>query len=411
MKIKHLSNGVRVVVVPLKGLKAVTIEVFVKIGSKYEKAGEHGLSHFLEHMAFKGTDKRASAEVVNREIDAKGASYNAGTGQENTSYYIKTVKENLEWGLEMLSDIVLNPKIEVKEVIKERGVIVEELRMYSDNPAMGLSEDFYDFMFGESKIGCWDVGGKVAEVAKYNRREVVGYRQKYLNPEKMVVVVAGDVENTEAVEKMIEKYFGSYVNVKSIDLPKVEVIVTKKDHFERIKEVEQGHFCVGVEGIRRNDERRYDLKVLEVIMAGNTSSRLFNEIREKRGWAYYIHLIGDSFEETGLVGVQSGVKADKLEKAMELTVSEMIKMAYLITDEEMTRAKSFIRGKTGLAMDKSDFWSQFVGDRVLLDNELSTPEEELKQIDKVGVKEVKQLAAELFVPGRIKRMWVKAKKD
>ncbi|MCX6726883.1 MAG: pitrilysin family protein [Candidatus Shapirobacteria bacterium] len=397
MKIKHLSNGVRVVVVPLKGLKAVTIEVFVKIGSKYEKAGEHGLSHFLEHMAFKGTDKRASAEVVNREIDAKGASYNAGTGQENTSYYIKTVKENLEWGLEMLSDIVLNPKIEVKEVIKERGVIVEELRMYSDNPAMGLSEDFYDFMFGESKIGCWDVGGKVAEVAKYNRREVVGYRQKYLNPEKMVVVVAGDVENTEAVEKMIEKYFGSYVNVKSIDLPKVEVIVTKKDHFERIKEVEQGHFCVGVEGIRRNDERRYDLKVLEVIMAGNTSSRLFNEIREKRGW--------------GLVGVQSGVKADKLEKAMELTVSEMIKMAYLITDEEMTRAKSFIRGKTGLAMDKSDFWSQFVGDRVLLDNELSTPEEELKQIDKVGVKEVKQLAAELFVPGRIKRMWVKAKKD
>jgi len=409
MKIKRLNNGVRVVVVPLKGLKAVTIEVFVKIGSKYEKTGEHGLSHFLEHMAFKGTDKRATAEVVNREIDAKGASYNAETGQENTSYYIKTVRENLEWGLEMLSDIVLQPKIEAKEVVKERGVIVEELRMYSDNPAMGLSEDFYDFVFGESKIGCWDVGGKVTEIAKYNKRDVVGYRQKYLSPTKMVVVVAGDVDSWVKVETLIERYFGDYKNLKAINLPKVEVRITGRETYERIKTVEQGHFCVGVEGLRRNDDRRYALKVLEVILAGNTSSRLFNEIREKRGWAYYIHLIGDSFEETGLVGIQSGVKANKLMAAIELTVSEMINMADSVSDEEIIRAKSFIRGKTGLAMDKSDFWSQFVGDRVLLDGKLSTPEEELRRIDKVGIKEVKLLAGELFRVDKIKRMWVRAK--
>lgn len=409
MKITRLKNGLRAVVVPLKGLRAVTIELFVKIGSKYEKVGEHGLSHFLEHMAFKGTDKRTTAEVINREIDAKGASYNAGTGQENTSYYIKTVRENLEWGLEILSDIVLRPKIEAKEVIKERGVIIEELKMYSDNPAMGLSEDFYHFMFGESEIGCWDVGGKVAEVAKYDKKDVVSYQQKYLNQAKMVVVVAGDVGDLAEVETLIERYFGNFENSKAISLPKVEVTITGKETYERIKAVEQGHFCVGVEGLKRDDDRRYALKVLEIILAGNTSSRLFNEIREKRGWAYYIHLIGDSFEETGLVGIQSGVKADRLMMAMELTVSEMIKMADSTTDEEMVRAKSFIRGKTGLAMDKSDFWSQFVGDRVLLDDKLSTPEEELLRIDKVGIKEVKQLAEELFRVDKIKRMWVRAK--
>lgn len=409
MNITKLSNGVRVVVVPRKGLKSVTVEVFLKIGSKYEKPGEHGLSHFLEHMAFKGTHKRLSAEAVNQEIDAKGADWNAGTEQETTSYYIKTVKENTKWALELLSDIVLDPVIKDEEVIRERGVIVEELKMYNDNPAMGLSEDFYQFFFGESPIGCWDVGGKVEEVEQYNRKDIFSYRNRYINPKEMVVVIAGDIDNTNEIELVADKYFGDYSNPRSILLPKVEVVVTNKKEMIKYKQVEQGHFCVGVEGITRSDERKYILKCLQILLAGNTSSRLFNEIREKRGWAYYVHLIDNSFEETGLVGIQSGVKLDKLSEAIELTIKEMTAMKDSVTDQEISRAKSFLRGKIGLMMDRTDYWTSYVGQRVLFDEELRFPEEEFKKIDEVKVESVKELAGELFQAEKFKKIWVSNK--
>jgi len=408
MKIKVLDNGVRVVTIPLKGLRAVTIEVFVKIGSKYEKKGEHGLSHFLEHMAFKGTGKRESAEMVNLEIDGKGASYNAGTSQELTTYYITTVRENIEWGLELLSDIVFNPKIKSIEVIRERGVIVEELKMYQDNPVMGLSEEFYKLMFGESPIGCWDVGGEVGEVEKYSREDIVGYRQKFLSPNRSVVVVAGDIDNDDKVEELAKKYFGGYENKAAIELPTVEIKITEGKYFEKIKQVEQGHFCVGVEGIGRNDSRRYALKLLEIIMAGNTSSMLYNEIREKRGWAYYIHSIGQSFEETGLVGVQSGVRKDRLTQAVDLTVNMMTGMNEGISEKQMDRAKSFLRGKTGLAMDRSEYWSELVGAEMLLDDRLVDLEKELIKYDKVTRQQVKELAGELFPLEKMKILVAKA---
>ena len=160
-----LKNGVRVVVVPLSGLRSVTIEVFLQIGSKYEQKSEFGMSHFLEHMAFKGTTKRKSALDLNKEIDAKGASSNAGTGHEWTSYHIKTTQENIDWGIEVLADILLNPIFPAKEVVKERGVVAEEIRMYDDNPTMGLSFTFMERFF-KSNIGCWSITGKVEDVAK-----------------------------------------------------------------------------------------------------------------------------------------------------------------------------------------------------------------------------------------------------
>jgi len=191
-------------------------------------------------------------------------------------------------------------------------------------------------------------------------------------------------------------------------LPTVEIKITEGKYFEKIKQVEQGHFCVGVEGIGRNDSRRYALKLLEIILAGNTSSMLYNEIREKRGWAYYIHSIGQSFEETGLVGVQSGVRKDRLTQAVDLTVNMMTGMNEGISEKQMDRAKSFLRGKTGLAMDRSEYWSELVGAEMLLDDRLVDLEKELIKYDKVTRQQVKELAGELFPLEKMKILVAKA---
>jgi predicted Zn-dependent peptidase len=401
MEVRTLSNGMKVVEIPLKGLSAVTIEVFCKIGSKYERVGEHGLSHFLEHMAFKGTDKRLSGEEVNKEIDTKGADYNAGTGHETTSYYIKTVKENLEWGVELLSDIVLNPKIRSEEVKKEKGVIIEEIKMYQDNPAMGMADTFWEHVLGKSPIGCWDIAGTVEEIDSYNEKDIIEYRKKYLDPKRMVVVIAGDVG--KGAGDIVNQYFGEFEN-KAIKLPEIETVFTEVLETRVKKAVEQGHFCIGVEGLKRNDDRRYALKLLEIVMAGNTSSRLFSEIREKRGWAYYVHLIGDSFEEVGMLGVQSGVMMSKIDEAVSLTEEILVGLKDTISNDELLRAKSFYRGKVGLMMDRSDFWSQFVGERLLLENKISNIESEIKAVEAVDLEAVRHLAGELLRENRFRKL-------
>lgn len=394
-KIKELKNGVKLITKPLVGLKAVTIEVGVKIGSKYEDIKEYGLSHFLEHMAFKGTSKRPTAAIINKEIDSRGASYNAGTTHESTIYYITTVKENLPWAMEMLSDILTDPLMEAGEARKEREVIAEEIKMYQDNPRMGLADEFYKFVFGTSAIGCWDVAGGVAEVMKYERQDLLNYRQKMLNAREMVVAVAGDVPDIKMVEEMTASSFGGLKTVEH-GLPKVEVTLNQEMAKRVKKTTEQAHFCLGVEGIRRDDKRKYALRLLETIVAGNSSSRLFQEIREDRGWAYYVDSIGQSFTEAGLVAFQSGVKKEKLAEAIDLTKKVLIDLHNSVNDEEMVRAKRFLRGRFGLAMDHSEFWTEYLGQKLLLEGEVGDLESQLKSIEAVKLNEVCELAEWLF---------------
>ncbi len=406
IKYRELENGVKLVVKPLKGLKSVTVEVGVKIGSKYETIGEHGLSHFLEHMAFKGSSKRPTAAIINKEIDSRGASYNAGTTQESTIYYVTTVKENLNWAIEILADILNDPLLEANEVAKEKEVIVEEIKMYQDNPRMGLADEFYDFILGKSSIGCWNISGAVDEVSKYGRKELVDYRYKMLNVKMMVVVISGDIPEINQVEEIVEKYFGS-LKTKSNILPTVKINFSEEMTREITKPTEQAHFCLGVKGISRGDERKYALKLLEIIIAGNTSSRLFQEIRENRGWAYYIDLIGQSFTETGLVGIQTGVKKEKLKETIDLTKKILIDLYNTIDESEINRAKQYIRGRLGLAMDHSEFWSEYLDQRLLLEGERGDINEYLKKIENINLKEVLDLSKDLFTKEKFYTLSIK----
>lgn len=409
MKIETLvlKNGIKVVTIPILGLNAVTIEVFLKIGSKYELKNEFGMSHFLEHMAFKGTTKRPTATLINEEIDSKGAGYNAGTGHEMTSYYITTTKENIIWALEMLSDMLSNSIFDKDEVLKERGVIIEEIRMYQDNPMMGLSGEMTKFLYGDSKIGCWDIAGKVSDIEGVNREKIVGFRKKLINPKDMVVVLAGNVDSGALNEAKV--YFENFENKDCQILPTVEMVLNKEKRKEIIKEVEQGHFAMAVPSVKRDDERKYAFKILDIVLNGNSSSRLYQKIREDKGLAYYVFSISENFEEAGYWGVQSGVKIDKIDEAMEIVRNEMIGLSENLKEEEIKRAKDYLVGKTKLAMDRTDYWSNLVGQKLLLENKLVDLTEEIKKYQKVGIKEVSSLAKEIFKTSEIREVVIKNK--
>lgn len=402
-----LKNGIRVAIVNLPGLNSVTSEVFLKIGSKYETKNEFGISHFLEHMAFKGTNKRPTAIDINREIDSKGAGYNAGTGQEMTSYYINTTRENIPWSLDMLSDMLSDSIFDKDEVLKERGVIIEEIRMYQDNPMMGLSGEMTKFLYGKSDIGCWDIAGEVKDIEGVNRDKVVGYRNKLINPENIVVVLAGNVDSSSFGE--VEKYFASFNLGKGNQLPKVEVLLSKEKEKKIVREVEQGHFAMAVPALGSGDKRRYAFKLLDIILNGNSSSRLYQKIREDKGLAYYVFSISESFAEAGYWGVQSGVKIDKIDEAMAIVSQEILTIKDTLKEEELKRAKDYLMGKVKLAMDKTSYWASLVGQKWLLEDEIVNMEEELRKYEKVSLNEVASLAKDIFDSKELRRITINKK--
>lgn len=400
-----MRNGIKVVVVPMRGLNGVTVEVLVKIGSKYEKRGEFGMSHFLEHMAFKGTKKRPLSGDIASEIDVRGAGCNAGTDGEVTSYWVTTIRRNLDWAIELLADVLMNSTYRVDEVNREKGVIIEEIRMYEDNSLMGLGSDFAKFVFGKSKIGCFNISGEVEDVISINRKTLVDYKRKYLDTNRMVVVVAGDV-GKEAFDS-VRGYFDVFKTTASQVLPKVKIEINKERVMVKKKEMQQGHFCVGVPGLAWTDERKYVLRLMEVILAGNRSSRLFRKIREEKGWAYYVASVGQKYREAGLVAIQAGVKMERLDDAVDLTIEEMIGMGASLEEREVEMAKEYVLGKMRLAMDEKQFWSEFVGRKMLLEDKLASVEEEIENYKKVNKKMMVDLAKELFVKDEMRRVVVK----
>ncbi len=404
-----LANGGQCVMVPLVGLKSVTIEVFVKIGSKYEAAGEYGMSHFLEHMAFKGTLKRKTAMDLNKEIDSKGAIHNAGTGHEWTSYYIKTINEQVDWALDVLSDILLHSTFPEEELIRERGVIMEEIRMYEDNPTMGLSYSFME-AFLKSNRGCWNITGKVGNIKTIDRNKLVNFRKAYFDPGRMVVVVAGGIGGSKTelqhLRGLLENYFGGWTGGAK-KLPTVEVDFSETRLVTQNKAMEQAHFCLGWPGVSLKDERCYVEKLVETIILGNSSSKLWNAIREEAGLAYYLFPITEYFEEMGLMGMQVGVALDRVDEAIEVAKKELGRLKTTITQTDLDRSKDYLIGKLTLSMDQSDFWSDLIGQRMLLFGETINIEDLVEFYKKVDLRQILTFVSDFVVPERFRLLTLK----
>lgn len=391
-----LGNGVRLVVVDTPGLEAATVEVFWDVGSKYEEQSEFGYSHFLEHLAFKGSSKWPTPELVFKELDGRGVSYNASTGLELTSYYIKCLPKDVGWANEFLADILLNPLLDPKELEKEKGVVLEEMAMYQDNPMMGLGSEYAKkLIYSPSGKGCFNVIGEKMTIAKADSQKIAKFRKKYLDSRRVVIVVCGDRNKLMSWDKLqvsVEKEW------KSLDqsITAFPSLVLKMDQFRTIKEkgLEQAHLVLGWPGINRNSKKKYVEKMVEVLLAGNFSARLVSLLREKMGVAYYVHPDGEQLKEIGYMGIQAGVKRERLEEVVDLVYQEVRGMKDNVTQDELSRAKEYLLGTTRLMMDKSQFWSDFIGQQVLLDNKLVDLEKELEKYAKVSLLEVKSFCEE-----------------
>lgn len=393
---KHtLKNGLRVIIVPLRDATSVTALALFATGSKYETKEINGLSHFLEHMIFKGTKKRPTPLSISEELDKIGGSYNAFTGHEETGYWVKVPCTHLDLALDVVSDMLINSKFEKKEMDKERTVITEEMNMVRDNPSRYVWDLLYKLMYGDQPAG-WETIGTKEIISKVPREELMDYYKKQYGAENMVLIIAGGFDQRKILPK-IEKYFKNLNRQKPMDKLKTCENQRHPEILTHFKETDQTHLCISFRAFDIFDERKYALAVLSLILGGTMSSRLFTRIREKHGLVYTIHSTAETASDAGFLAIYAGVGHDKIRKALIETLDEIKKIkARGVTPGELKKAKDNYKGRTLIGLETSDEWASFVGGQEIITKKILTPEEVLAKINKVTNKDIIAIAREVF---------------
>jgi len=395
-----LENGLRVITIPMATANSVTVLILVGTGSKYETKGINGISHFLEHMFFKGTKKRPNTLDISETLDSVGGEYNAFTSKEITGFYAKVEKSHFDIALDWISDIFLNSKFDETEMNREKGVIIEEVNMYLDTPTAYIGDLWEKLLYGDQPAG-WMVIGEKENILSFNREKVLSYFKSHYSPSNVIVCVAGAV-NQKTAEAKIKKYFEAG-NKSEID----QKIKVKEEQSEpkvllHYKKTDQTHFCLGVRAFDMFDKRRYTLALLSIILGGNMSSRLFIKVRERNGLAYSIHTSADNTTDTGYLVTQAGIDHKNLEKAIEIILQEYKDLkTNKITEKELQKAKDYLKGITSLSLDAPDSQASFYAVQELLEKDILTPAEKFKKIDAVTVADIKKVAEDIFVPEKL----------
>ena len=383
----QFESGLRLVSIPMEGTRTATVLVLVGTGSKYETKEINGISHFLEHMMFKGTAKRPGKMDIARELDAIGAEYNAFTGKEYTGYYAKASMEKLDTVMDVVFDIFLNSKLAQEDIDTERGVIVEELNMYRDMPQRYVGDLFDKLLYGDQPAG-WDIGGEKETVMSLKREQFVNYFNTHYIAKNTIIAVAGNVD-PEVVKKKAGEYFSA---IRDGNLVTKLPVVEKQSEpalLVHYKKTDQTHFHLGFRSCNMYDKRKYAL--------GGMSSRLFEEVRDKRGLAYYVGADNDTATDAGYFMIKAGVNNEKVYEAIQVIMDEVRKIKDNgITEEELQRAKDNISGSMALGLEHSDAVANAYAGPVLFENKVLTPEEELGKIKKVTLQEIHDVAKEIF---------------
>lgn len=392
---KVLDNGLRIMLVPNKNTQAVTVLAVVGAGSKYETKQNNGISHFVEHMFFKGTQKRPNTLVISEAIDRVGGFYNAFTQKEYTGYFAKVDSKHTDLALDWVSDIFLNSKIDSKEIEKERGVIIEELNMYLDTPVRHIRDLFEGLLYGDQPAG-WEIIGTKENLKKVQRKDFIDYIKNHYSASNTIVCVSGNFSQEKMIMAIKRKF--RTIN-KQKPQGKAKVIERQKNpqiHL-RFKETDQTHFCLGVRAFDLFSPKIYIQEILATILGGNMSSRLFIKVREKSGLAYYVKTDAESFTDSGYLATQAGVPHTALPKAVAMILKEYKDLSQkIITESELKKAKDYLKGNLVLSLESSDALASFYAGQELLTGKILTLKEECAKIDKVKASEVKALAKEIF---------------
>lgn len=393
---KVLKNGLRVITVPMKDNPTVTVLVLVGTGSKYETKRLNGISHFLEHMCFKGTAKRPKAIDISKELDALGSQYNAFTAQEYTGYYAKSDARHFKQIFDVVSDVYLNSTFPEAEIEKEKGVIIEEINMYEDTPARHVQDLFMKLLYGDTPAG-WNIAGEKENILKMKRDDFVTYKNKHYVPEATVLVVAGQVKETE-VMKEVEKIFRSVKKEKKDEKLKVKEKQTKSQALVSFKQTDQTHFVLGVRSYDLFSKHGPALTVLGAILGGGMSSRLFQKLREEMGVGYYVRAYNDTYTDHGVFQISAGVDNKRIDEVIQAVLVECKKLKEeKVSDEELSKVKEFLIGNNKLSLESSDDIANFYGGQELLRRQIKNIDEKSKEIRKVTAKEVQDMAKAIFI--------------
>lgn len=402
MHTSRLPNGLRVVTVPLHDTKAVTVFVFTKVGSRHETKALNGVSHFIEHLMFKGTKKRPNTLAISRLLDGVGAQYNAFTSKDWTGYYVKINSEKTDVALDIVSDMLRNSKFDAAEIQRERGVIIEEINMYEDNPLMLIEDIFESVVFGDHHPLGWSIAGPREVIHKVSRASMLRYRNQYYHAKNMWVVVAGKLQPN--IQSAIKTYFAP-IKGRSVT-PKSQTYrpsaANERVHL-KYRDSEQIQIGLGVKAFSYTDKRLPALSLLSIILGGNMSSRLFIQIRERRGLAYSVHASVNPYEDTGCFMIQAGLEKTRLSEALRVMVAELKRLKNEpVSTAELKRAKEYIRGKMVLDLEDSDSLAYWYGRQAVFQKKIETPEESLKKIAPITTADIQRVAQDLFRPAAMR---------
>ena len=388
-----LENGLRVITEAWPHTEAASVGIWVRTGSRDERPEENGLSHFIEHLVFKGTRRRSALDIV-REIESVGGTINAFTAKEYTCFHAKVLDKDLPLALDVLCDLLTEPLFDPVELEKERMVILQEIKMADDVPDDHIYDLFHRSFWGDHPLGLPIIGTKET-VSSFSREQIEGFFRRRYTPERMIVAAAGHIEHEEVVRE-VERRLGS-IPPSDDHRPEPRAEGGKGGVGVEYRELEQVHLCLGVRGIPYAHPNRFAGYVLHTILGGNMSSRLFQEIREKRGLTYSVYSFMNSYRDSGVLGVYAGTTKEELDEVIDLILRELRRMkAGEIEEREVQVAKEYLKGNMALALESSDGrMSRLAKNEIYFGRHIPL-EEALRELDRVDVERVLEATREFF---------------
>jgi predicted Zn-dependent peptidase len=396
-----LPNGLRVLTAPMDHAQSVSCFVMLAAGSRYETPDTSGIAHFAEHMFFKGTERRPTARDIGNEIDGIGGEFNAFTGKEYTGYYVRCAGEHREVALDVLVDMLRNSKFDPEEVEREKGVIVEEMNMYFDTPRDYISGVYDSLLYGDQPLG-WDIIGRKETVRGATRQTFLDYAGHWYKPKRMVVGVAGMIQGDLAAD--IERLLGDLAPEETGEPAPVQISENGGPQVKiHTKASDQAHLCLGVRSYPLVHPDRYALQVLTTVLGTGMSSRLFTEVRERRGLAYYVYAMNHSYTDAGSLYSQAGVDNNRNDEAVTTIVGELKRIAEEpVPQNELDKARNVAKGRFVLQVESPHGLIMFGLRRVVLENEATEPETILEQLDAVTAEDVQRVAQAVIAEDGLK---------
>lgn len=393
--LKTLANGLRIMTVPMSN-PTVTVLVLVEAGSKYETAKNNGISHFLEHMCFKGTTLRPNASDISRELDTLGTQYNAFTGQEFTGYYAKGRAAQVNTLIDIVSDLYLHPTLPQTEIEKEKGVICDEINMYEDMPARKVYDLFQELLYGNQPAG-WSITGSKEHVRSFTRKDFVTYREANYVASATTIIVAGDIDEKE-VQQTIAKQFKSVSTLPKSS--KKKVIEKQKSAQVHIgyKKTDQSHILLGFRSFDIYHPDNAIISMLTGVLGAGMSSRLFRKVRDEMGCGYYVGAYNDTATDTGVLTLRAGVAPERALEVVTALLAECTKLkTELVSDEELDKVRQIVSGGLFMGLESSDAVAEFYGSQAILRRDIRGPKEIEQRLARVTARDIQLMAQKLFV--------------